>query len=326
MKNAVIILAILIVAGFAVFFLYRNFADTTQVSQEEAELADEQEADQPPGDAEPPVPEQPEGQSVIGASVEGRDITAHHFGDGNTELLFVGGIHGGYSWNTALVGHELVDYLEENSEVVPENVRVTVVPVLNPDGLAEVVGTSSRFSKADVPASQAERVPGRFNANNVDLNRNFDCDWQENATWQSREVSGGTSAFSEPESQAMRDYVALHDPDAVVVYYSAAGGVFASNCHGGVLPETSEILQVYADASGYRAFQEYDYYEITGDMTNWLASVNVPAISVLLTNHEDVEWPKNRAGARALLQHYAAQVAETGTTSPETREEPGAAN
>jgi beta-lactamase superfamily II metal-dependent hydrolase len=40
-------------------------------------------------------------------------------------------------------------------------------------------------------------------------------------------------------------------------------------------------------------------------MMNWLAKNGVPAISVLLTTHDDTEWEKNRAGVEALLKYYA---------------------
>ena len=43
----------------------------------------------------------------------------------------------------------------------------------------------------------------RFNADGVDLNRNFDCDWAPTGTWQNKTVSGGTAAFSEPEAAAI---------------------------------------------------------------------------------------------------------------------------
>jgi hypothetical protein len=172
--------------------------------------------------------------------------------------------------------------------------------------LHAVVGTTTgRFTQADIPVSRDETIPGRFNANEVDLNRNFDCDWQADAKWGSRGVSGGTSVFSEPESQAIRNYIDANDISAVVIWYSAAGGVFASNCHDGVLPETSELTNVYADASGYQAFESYNFYEVTGDMANWLAKEGVPTISVLLTTHEVVEWDKNKKGVDALLEHYA---------------------
>lgn len=252
-----------------------------------------------------PSAELSEGKTVIGKSVEGRDIEAQIFGKGDTELLFIGGIHGGYSWNTVLVAYELVDYLTENPDKVPDNVKVTVIPVLNPDGLFETVGTSTRFAKADVPTSDAKLVAGRFNANTVDLNRNFDCDWQAVGKWQNKDVSGGSSVFSEPESQALKNYVERNEPEAVVVWYSAAGGVYASNCHNDVSSKTSALTNTYAKASGYPAHESFDFYEITGDMVNWFAKNDIPAISVLLTNHTDVEWSKNRAGIDAVLEYFA---------------------
>jgi hypothetical protein len=102
----------------------------------------------------------------------------------------------------------------------------------------------------------------------------------------------------------MRAYVTEHEPTAVVVWYSAVGGVFSSNCYNGVLPETATLTNLYAQASGYKAYKEFDFYEITGDMVNWLAKERIPAISVLLTTHTAVEWDKNRAGIEAILAYY----------------------
>lgn len=245
-----------------------------------------------------------QGTESIGKSVQGRDITAYHFGTGTDEVVFVGGLHGGYDWNTSLVAYQLVDYLTQNPSAVPANERVTVIPVVNPDGLAKVVSKEGPFAAADVDTS-ADAVAARYNANGVDLNRNFDCDWQSTGVWQTKTVSGGTAAFSEPESKAVESYMNAHTPKAVVVYYSAAGGVYSSNCHAGVLPETDALTSLYAKASGYSANESFDFYATTGDMTNWLAKEGVPAISVLLTNHTDSEWNKNKAGIDAVLAHYA---------------------
>lgn len=243
-------------------------------------------------------------KTVLGASVDGAPITAYHFGEGADELLFVGGIHGGYEWNTALVAYELMDYLKANPTVVPANVKVTVIPVLNPDGLKKVTGKADRFEPADVSKSNDVVVSGRFNAHTVDLNRNFDCDWKTEGKWQNKTVSGGSAAFSEPESAAFKNYIEAHNPKAAVVWYSSAGGVFASNCHDGVLPETTTILNAFSKASGYKAYQDFNFYEITGDMVNWLAKKKIPAISVLLTDHTSTEWEKNKKGIEALLKHY----------------------
>lgn len=254
-------------------------------------------------DAPAQVTEDP-GQTIIGQSAGGNDITAFHYGTGDRELLLVGGIHGGYSWNTALLAYELMEYLE-GIETNLTDVRVTVIPVLNPDGLEAVVGTTERFALSAVPSDRAATVPGRFNDNTVDLNRNFDCEWQSTGTWQSQSVSGGATPFSEPETSAVRDYIMANEPAGVVVYYSAAGGVYSSSCRNGVLSETRTMTQQYATASEYPAYEEFDYYEITGDMVNWLAKEGIPGISVLLTDHQSTERARNIAGVEALINYIA---------------------
>jgi Zinc carboxypeptidase len=240
----------------------------------------------------------------IGTSVDGTKITAYHFGTGEREVLLIGGIHGGYSKNTAKLGYELTKWFTDNEDAIPEDVTVTIVPLLNPDGYSTVVGEDGTPLKN---ISEATTIASRFNANNVDLNRNFDCQWQAKGTWQSRSVSGGTAPFSEPESAALRDYVAAHEPSAVVAWYSAAGGVYASKCDGDILPAGLSLMNSFAKASGYTAHKDYDYYEITGDMVNWFAKNDIPAFSVLLSDHTSTEFEKNRLGVIALITSVSGE-------------------
>ncbi len=250
----------------------------------------------------PVVEETPTG--VIGKSVEGRDIMAHSYGNGDKEILFVGGVHGGYSWNTALLAYRLMDYLEANPTVVPENLKVTVIPLLNPDGFYKIMGTTT----ADIDLSNIPETPatisGRFNAHNVDLNRNFDCNWKADATWQSKTISAGTSAFSEPEAAAFRDYVTANTPAAVISWYSAANGVYASGC-GSISAATKALVSTYAKASGYPGHDSFEDYSITGDMSDWLSKMNIPAVGVILATHSQVEWDKNLKGIQAVLAEFS---------------------
>lgn len=242
----------------------------------------------------------------IGTSVQGNSINAYHFGTGPKELLFVGGIHGGYEWNTALLAYNMIDYLKANPDVIPAGIKLTVIPVLNPDGLKLGVGTTTgEFSQVDASRLSSKSVASRFNANKVDLNRNFDCDWKATGVWQSRSVSGGGYAFSEPESQAIKDYISKNNPTAAVVWYSSAGGVYASSCDGAVMPETEVIGKMYSTASGYPYSKSFDSYETNGDMVNWMAQNKIPAISILLTNHTETEDQKNQSGLKALLDYYS---------------------
>ncbi len=304
MKNIMLIAgALIVIGGVAYYFLNQNPSDEynkTPSTQVEVTATSTTKT-------EPVVEEVPKNEptSLIGKSVNDNDIVAYHFGSGDKELLFIGGIHGGYSLNTAQLGFELVDWFKANQNVIPKNVRVTIIPVMNPDGLEKVTGSGDRFEAADVSKVESVKIAGRFNANEVDLNRNFDCEWQPTGTWQNKTVSGGDSAFSEPESKAVRSYVTENKPAAVVTWYSAAGGVYASNCKNGTLPETLALTNLFAKAAGYPAHEEFDYYEITGDMVNWLAGQKIPAISVLLTDREQTEFNKNRAGVEAVLNYYA---------------------
>src|SRR3989344_359760 len=169
--------------------------------------------------AEPKVIPSGPTRAVIGRSVEGRGIESFTYGNGPTNLAFVGGIHGGYEWNSVLLSYEFMDYLDANPEVIPKNLTVTVIPSLNPDGVFKVTGKEGRFEIADVSTDQAILESGRMNANCVDLNRNFDCKWKPEATWRSKTVSAGNKAFSEPEAKALRDFVSETHPDAVIFWH-----------------------------------------------------------------------------------------------------------
>ena len=243
--------------------------------------------------------------SIIGESVERRKIEEYTYGDGKTHLLFVGGIHGGYEWNTVILAYRFMDYFEANPNLIPKNLTVTIIPSANPDGLYKIVGKEGRLTTDDVP--KGSTASGRFNANEVDLNRNFDCKWQPKSTWKNNVVSAGTEAFSEPEARAIRDFVLKNNPKAVIFWHSQANTVYASKCEGGIIPETLKIMNLYAKASGYNAESSFNAYETTGDAEGWLAKIGIPAITVELETHQTIDWAENLAGLRALFGYYGAR-------------------
>lgn len=250
-----------------------------------------------------PEPIEISNPKVIGLSVEEREIESYTYGNGETHLAFIGGIHGGYEWNSVLLAYKFIDYLDENPEVIPENLTVTVIPSANPDGIYKVTGKEGLFTIADAP-SKEDSVPGRFNSNEVDLNRNFDCKWKPESTWRNNIVSAGTSAFSEPEAKAIQNFVLENNPVAVIFWHSQSNAVYASECENGVLPATLDIMNTYSKASGYPAVESFDSYEVTGDAEGWLASINIPAITVELKTHETIEWERNLEGIKALFDYY----------------------
>jgi hypothetical protein len=266
----------------------------------------------PPPPVVEPIPEpesEPPARSVasIGASVEGRSIEAYQFGDGAVDLLFVGGIHGGYEWNSSLLAWQVIDYLTENPGEVPEGLTIHIIPVLNPDGLELVVGSGGRFILADVPNPGVRVGAGRFNANDVDLNRNFDCNWEPESTWRGNVVSAGMEPFSEPEAAALRDYIAAYPPAAVAFWHSQANNVYGSACNDGVLADTVALGAAYAEAGGYGFVELFDAYPVTGDVEGWLASQGIPAVTVELESFQDPEWERNWAGMQSWFEYYVGQ-------------------
>jgi len=244
---------------------------------------------------------------VIGKSVEGREIESFTYGKGIKQLIFVGGMHGGYEWNSVLLAYEFMDYLKGNPEAIPDDVSLTVIPALNVDGVYKVTGKEGRFLIDDVSTDKNVLASGRFNANNVDLNRNFDCKWQPKSTWQSKTVSAGKSAFSEPEALAFKNFVSDSKPEVVVFWHSQSNAVYASECEDGILAGTIESMNAYAKAAGYPAVESFSAYKITGDSEGWLASIGIPAITVELKTHDSIEWDKNLSGIRALVNLYSQE-------------------
>ena len=241
----------------------------------------------------------------IGKSVQDRIIGSYTYGTGAKKIVFVGGIHGGYEWNAVALAYRFMDYLAANPDKVPADETVIVIPDLNPDAVYKVTGKEGRFSLSDVSTDAKLLASARFNADGVDLNRNFDCKWQPKSTWQNKIVSAGTSVFSEPEAQAFRDFIAAEKPDAVVFWHSQANAVYASQCGKGILPGTLDIMNTYAKAADYPAVKEFTAYATTGAAEDWLASQDVPAITVELSSHQSIDWEKNLAGIQALLKYFS---------------------
>lgn len=241
---------------------------------------------------------------VIGKTLQGRDISLYSYGNGSQHILLVGGIHGGYEWNSTMLAYKVIDYFDLYSEMIPKNLTIDIIPTLNPDGLYKVTGKSGKFELEDISTNQKVLDSGRFNSNNVDINRNFDCNWQEKSTWKSKEVSAGSKPFSEKESLVFKDLVINLKPSAVIFWHSQGNGVYASKCNGKILSDTIDLMNIYSEASGYKAIKEFDAYPVTGAAEDWLASINVPAVTVELKTHQDVEFEKNIDGVKAVINKF----------------------
>lgn len=237
---------------------------------------------------------------TIGSSVNGRPLESYRFGFGSQTLVLVGGIHGGYEWNTIVLAYEMIDYFLANPDQIPANISLYIIPSANPDGQFAVTGVDGRFTPANVTG---DTRPGRLNGNQVDLNRNWACDWQPEGLWGETVVSGGRVPFSEPETAALRTFFLRENPAAVVFWHSKADAIFVGSCDGLFQP-SAEVAELYGRASGYAVNNQFTAYPVTGDASDWLATQNIPSFTVELKTHSSTDWEMNLAGVLALLEFY----------------------
>jgi hypothetical protein len=246
----------------------------------------------PPAGADTTLPVALPAAQVIGYSALGHPLEMYRLGDGGTRIVFIGG--------TVLLAYAVIDYLAAHPDAIPANVTVEIIPAANPDGAVKVVGHPGRFTVEEVAA---DTRPGRLNGNGIDLNRNWDCRWAPVGLWGKREVSGGSAPHSEPETQALIEF--LGGAQAVIFWHSAAPGVFAGGCEGDFAPGVA-LAQAYAGAAGYPYQAAFTSYAVTGDAVDWLAAQGLPAIEVELRTHDEIEWEQNIAGVLAVLAHLGA--------------------
>lgn len=253
------------------------------------------------GGGPPRAPEPAWTRVELGSSTLGHPIEAYQFGRGPLHLALVGGIHGGYEWNTSLLAYQLIDHLAAHPQELPEELTLHIIPAANPDGLVAVLGHAGRFSPEEVAP---DTVPGRFNGRGADLNRNWGCDWQPTAYWGQQEVSPGSRPWSEVETRLLRDYLTAYPMQAVLFYHSALGAIFVGACPT-PSAQAIQIATLYAQAAQYPLFDAFSNYPVTGDASDWLASQGIPAITVELNSHQETELARNLAGVRALVELLA---------------------
>ncbi len=229
-------------------------------------------------------------QIEIGRSVQNRPIEAVRFGSGEKTIIFIGGLHAGFAPGTVSLARQAVSYFERNPQEVPAGATLYIIISASPDS----------------PNAPGE-LAGRLNANGVDLNRNWDCRWAQNATWRNQTVSGGLFPNSEPETKALIDFIQQKGADAVVFWEAlAANGLSSAGACGDRSLVSANLALAYGLAAGYPIadFENLTNQELNGDGTNWLDLQGIPAIAVLLPNYETVDWNSNLAGMLAVLEEY----------------------
>jgi hypothetical protein len=249
------------------------------------------------------TPISPDRLMVIGRSAQNRPIEVYRFGSGLKERLIIAGIHGGDEANTIALADQLIDHLRQNRALVPPGYTLYILRSLNPDG--EALGST--------PA-------GRLNANGVDLNRNFDVGWK--ADWKSDGCSSapgtaGPGPGSEPETQALKDFIGSHRIEVLISYHSAYLGVFASG--EPAQAESARLAQAIHEITVYPYPPVQSSCEYTGTLVDWAAAHGVPAaVDIELNSKSDAELEINLKLLPLLFSFEPAAPPSPPPASPTT--------
>ena len=227
---------------------------------------------------------------ILGQSVEGLDIWAFKVSDNpeededEPEVLFTALTHArepvgmmNLFYFIQLIGEEYgsdpeLTYLVNEREI-------WFLPVVNPDGYV--------FNESIEPNGGGMHRKNRFNTNcgngmnrGVDLNRNYGFGWAENNTGSSPDPCAttyrGDDAFSEPETQSVRDFIVDHEFMGVMHYHTYTN-VYIHAFGDASLPDEPD-LSTHQDI-GYEMARYNEYpvgtgseligYTVNGDAVDW---------------------------------------------------------
>ncbi|CCG58660.1 Protein CBG05161 [Caenorhabditis briggsae] len=138
-----------------------------------------------------------------------------------------GGIHA-REWispATAMyIAHELILGYDNDATVAKlmDHIDFYILPVMNPDGYEYSREKNRMWRKNRSPAKCHRSTFSTVCCAGVDLNRNFDWFWASTGSSSDpcHDTYHGSSAFSEPESQAVRDFLEQNTPEAFISLHS----------------------------------------------------------------------------------------------------------
>lgn len=192
---------------------------------------------------------------TLGKSSKGFPIKGVEFGAGSKKIAFLGGIHGFAEYNTIILVQKLIKFfLRHPEKLKPQDMGLsaTFAPLLNQDGV--------------------HHKKSRYNANEVDLNRNWECSWQ-------KEPNAGDRPFSECETAYLRDF--LDEFNAVIFFHSCVykNRVVISGGQGKHV--LSKIFgEKIAVEMGYSYVPQFYAHPINGLAIDYLASKGIMACDV----------------------------------------------
>jgi carboxypeptidase T len=244
--------------------------------------------------------------TTVGYSIEGRELNVIKISD-NVSIdeaepnIFIIGCHHAREWISVevplLFAQYLLGHYQDNPEVrrAVNGSQVYILPIQNPDGLEFSIHTYRMWRKNR-----------RYNGNlgwGVDTNRNYGYMWGYDDEGSSpdpySEVYRGSAPFSEPETQAVRQFLLAHPPAGTISYHNYSQLIiFPWGYTYDPAPDAGEMDQIAAEMSNlvyqvngriYMYGAANMLYLTNGDTTDWVyGTFGTPAFTIELPPDEMV--------------------------------------
>ncbi len=259
----------------------------------------------------------------LGKTADGRDITLCIIGSPNAaNKVFVSAAIHGREYMTSLLCIKQIEqqlYAMGQGEKIGD-VAFYAIPMLNPDGVTICQFGANGLKKASLRTSvskilKRENIGAsawKANARGVDLNRNFDADWNYlYAGGPSVARYRGEAPFCEAETKAVQKLVEDNDFKTTISYHASGSVIFWRFKQSDAVLQRSKVLgQSISDASGYPMSTTEDEEDLEGGgLKDWaLMKQDIPSLTIeigsqdapLPQNEWDSIWQRNREVFRLL--------------------------
>lgn len=232
----------------------------------------------------------------IGKSVEDRDIYAYKIGNGSTKVAFGGGIHGNEVGTVKFI-KQLINFIYNNQEKYTDY-TFYFIPVINPDGFEIGRNNPNYFGGGNV---------GRFNAYNVDLNKNFPTkSFQKYSVWsrgdnytESKKIFAGEFGGSEPETQALISFLKDKNIKFFFNYHSCGADVQANQ-----VSPSEEMNKIYAKVAGFNYWTEEQWKKLgqTGTLKEWCEENQIAFSEIENPSRWGSSWDIQEKAIEAVLE------------------------
>ena len=257
---------------------------------------------------------------VIGESLEGRPILAIKLSDNpninenEPEVLYTGLHHAREPMSYMNLFYYMY-WLVENyttddlAASIINNRELWFIPCINPDGLVynQQIAPNGGGMQRKNHRETCTNNDDFSNWDGIDLNRNYSFQWGYDNSGSSgdgcNQTYRGTNSFSEPETQAVRDFVSNHNFKAALNYHSYGNLlIHPFGYEPGLLPPDSDLTIFREFGDEMTKYNNYLMgtgietvgYTVNGEACDWMyGSEGIFAYTPEVGNSGDGFWPSS---------------------------------